>query len=61
MNCQECHDYIDAYVDNELDVASDVSSFSRLEKPWGLCSTIRRLDLKSQIPFLEDFNPFFRL
>jgi anti-sigma factor RsiW len=24
MNCQECHDYIDAYVDNELDVAATI-------------------------------------
>jgi anti-sigma factor RsiW len=24
MNCQECHDYIDAYIDNELDVASAI-------------------------------------
>jgi hypothetical protein len=24
MNCQECHDYIDAYVDNELDVATTI-------------------------------------
>ena len=73
MNCQECHDYIDAYIDNELDVAaailvkqhlrdcSDVSSFSRPERPWGLCSTIRRFDLKFQIRFLGRFNLFFRL
>jgi anti-sigma factor RsiW len=24
MNCQECHDYIDAYIDNELDVATTI-------------------------------------
>src|SRR5580704_14128952 len=24
MNCQECHDYIDAYIDNELDVAATI-------------------------------------
>jgi anti-sigma factor RsiW len=24
MNCQECHDYIDAYLDNELDVAATI-------------------------------------
>ncbi|HEY6840182.1 MAG TPA: anti-sigma factor [Chthoniobacterales bacterium] len=24
MNCQECHDYIDAYIDNELDIASTI-------------------------------------
>src|SRR3984957_10827209 len=24
MNCQECHDYIDAYIDNELDIASSI-------------------------------------
>ena len=24
MNCQECHDYIDAYIDNELDVSSTI-------------------------------------
>jgi anti-sigma factor RsiW len=24
MNCQECYDYIDAYIDNELDVASTI-------------------------------------
>jgi len=22
MNCRECRDYIDAYIDNELDVAT---------------------------------------
>jgi anti-sigma factor RsiW len=25
MNCQECHDFIDAYIDNELDVATTIS------------------------------------
>ena len=25
MNCQECHDFIDAYLDNELDVASAIA------------------------------------
>jgi len=24
MNCQECHDFIDPYIDNELDVASAI-------------------------------------
>ena len=24
MNCQECHDYIDAYIDNELDISSTI-------------------------------------
>jgi anti-sigma factor RsiW len=24
MNCQECHNYIDAYIDNELDVAATI-------------------------------------
>ncbi|MBV9642674.1 MAG: anti-sigma factor [Verrucomicrobia bacterium] len=24
MNCEECHDYIDAYIDNELDVSATV-------------------------------------
>ena len=24
MNCQECHDYIDAYIDNELDVTATI-------------------------------------
>ena len=24
MNCQECYDYIDAYIDNELDVAATI-------------------------------------
>jgi anti-sigma factor RsiW len=24
MNCQECHDYIDAYIDNELDISSSI-------------------------------------
>jgi anti-sigma factor RsiW len=24
MNCHECHDYIDAYIDNELDIASTI-------------------------------------
>jgi anti-sigma factor RsiW len=24
MNCQECHDYVDAYLDNELDIASTI-------------------------------------
>jgi anti-sigma factor RsiW len=24
MNCQECHDYIDAYIDNELDIATAI-------------------------------------
>jgi anti-sigma factor RsiW len=24
MNCQECHTYIDAYIDNELDVAATI-------------------------------------
>ena len=24
MNCQECHDFIDAYIDNELDVAAAI-------------------------------------
>src|ERR1700726_4474184 len=24
MNCQECHDYIDAYIDNELDLSSTI-------------------------------------
>jgi anti-sigma factor RsiW len=24
MNCQKCHDYIDAYIDNELDIASTI-------------------------------------
>jgi anti-sigma factor RsiW len=24
MNCQECHDYIDAYIDNELDITSTI-------------------------------------
>jgi anti-sigma factor RsiW len=24
MNCQECHDYIDAYIDNELDVTTTI-------------------------------------
>src|ERR1700722_2269799 len=24
MNCQECYDYVDAYIDNELDIASAI-------------------------------------
>jgi anti-sigma factor RsiW len=24
MNCRECHDFIDAYIDNELDVATAI-------------------------------------
>jgi predicted anti-sigma-YlaC factor YlaD len=24
MNCEECHDFIDAYFDNELDVATAI-------------------------------------
>ena len=24
MNCHECHDYIDAYIDNELDAAATI-------------------------------------
>jgi predicted anti-sigma-YlaC factor YlaD len=24
MNCQEFHDYIDAYIDNELDISSTI-------------------------------------
>jgi len=24
MTCQECHDFIDAYIDNELDVAASI-------------------------------------
>jgi anti-sigma factor RsiW len=24
MNCKECHDYIDAYIDNELDISSTI-------------------------------------
>jgi anti-sigma factor RsiW len=24
MNCQECHDYIDAYIDNELDISATI-------------------------------------
>ena len=24
MNCQECYDYVDAYIDNELDIASTI-------------------------------------
>src|SRR6202162_2764492 len=24
MNCQECHDYIDAYIENELDISSTI-------------------------------------
>jgi anti-sigma factor RsiW len=38
MNCQECHDYIDAYVDNELDIASTIlvkqQSRTRFVIPW---------------------------
>ncbi len=72
MNCQEFHDYVDAYIDNELDIAStilvkqhlrdcpDASSFSSPERPSELCSTIRRLDLKSQIRFLGEFDLLFR-
>ena len=24
MNCQECHDHIDAYIDNELDISATI-------------------------------------
>jgi hypothetical protein len=72
MNCQECHDYIDAYIDNELDIASTILVKHHLRdclecrqllepaRPWELYSTIRRFDLKSQIRFWGGFNLLFR-
>jgi hypothetical protein len=45
MNCQECYGYIDAYIDNELDIASTI---------------LVKQHLKSQIRFLEEFNLLFR-
>jgi hypothetical protein len=38
-----------------------VNSFSSPEKPCALFSTIPNFDLNCQIPFLEGFNPPFRL
>ena len=38
-----------------------LSKKSRPERPWWLCSTIRRFDLKPQILYLGRFNLFFRL
>jgi anti-sigma factor RsiW len=35
MNCQECHDYIDAYVDNELDVAATILVKQHLRDCFG--------------------------
>jgi len=38
MKCQECHDYIDAYIDNELDISATIlvkqRSGSRFVIPW---------------------------
>jgi len=35
MNCQECHDYIDAYIDNELDIASTILVKQHLRDCFG--------------------------
>ncbi len=39
MNCQECHDFIDPYIDNELDVASAILVKQHLRD----CSQCRQL------------------
>jgi anti-sigma factor RsiW len=39
MNCQECHDYIDAYIDSELDVATTILVKQHLRD----CSTCQQL------------------
>ena len=39
MNCQECYDYIDAYIDNELDVAATILVKQHLRD----CSNCRQL------------------
>ena len=39
MNCGECHDFIDAYIDNELDVATTIS----VKQHLGGCSQCQQL------------------
>jgi len=39
MNCQECHDYIDAYIDNELDVTTTILAKQHLRD----CPECKRL------------------
>jgi anti-sigma factor RsiW len=39
MNCQECYDYVDAYIDNELDVAATILVKQHLRD----CSKCRQL------------------
>jgi len=70
MNGQECHDYIDAYIDNELDISStilvehhlgdcpDCQQFLESRKAVG--ALLRRFELKSHIRFSGEFNLLFR-
>ncbi len=39
MNCRECHDFIDAYIDNELDVATVIL----VEQHLRVCSQCQQL------------------
>jgi len=70
MNCQECYDYIDAYIDNELDISATILVKQHLRDCFRCQQLLEArkavgalLDnpLKPQIRFLRRFNLFFRL
>jgi anti-sigma factor RsiW len=56
MNCQECHDYIDAYIDNELDIASTILVKQHLRDCFG-CQQL--LETRKAVGALLD-NPQVR-
>jgi anti-sigma factor RsiW len=56
MNCQECHDYIDAYIDNELDIASTILVKQHLRDCFG-CQQL--LEARKAVGALLD-NPQVR-
>ena len=56
MNCQECYDYIDAYIDNELDVAATILVKQHLRDCYG-CQQL--LEARKAVGALLD-NPQVR-
>jgi hypothetical protein len=57
MNCQECYGYIDAYIDNELDIASTILTKQHLRDCFG-CQQL--LEARKAVGALSGFNLLFR-